>query len=605
MKRWKRWPKRLAIYLGILSTILVAGPIYLFHLVNSADLRHAAFQECGTSISTFLSNYAKAIQIAKVGGDISALNAFYAHDYSSPQRGQWQFDSAIDLGGVTLANLVSTGRNSDGTDAVLAELQQYLSGIVRVDFIKYKISLIEKIEPGVSAVLTVKYILDGEDRVGQLFQDRFFFRWHIENRKRPSQADNWQIVRDELVEGVRVAGRGNSFERMDLATLGIDYAHQRDPKLNPLDPEVRLKFAVIQHAAGGVSAVDYDGDGRTDLFFPDGVRSRLYRNVTQSGSRWPAFDDVTIQSGIGVIDRACSAMFGDFDNDGDKDLFVARYTAPCRFFYNDGNGRFLDATSKVGLKLVAPCISSCLLDYDSDGFLDIYIGVNGDAVHDSPDIPFYAVNGQPNRLFRNASGRRFIDVTEKTGTGDHGWTLAVTSGDYDNDGWPDLAVANDFGRKVLYRNNGDGTFTDRAKESGVLDFSGGMGLAFADLNGDDFCDLLTSNIESGQRYFGEEITLWQFMRNEVRSGWIWSDLPKYVELYNLLGEQWRELGKQVGEGNSAFCNQRDGTFVEWKDCHAARAGWAWSVNPFDFDNDGDLDIYVANGWITGKKKDDL
>jgi hypothetical protein len=107
---------------------------------------------------------------------------------------------------------------------------------------------------------------------------------------------------------------------------------------------------------------------------------------------------------------------------------------------------------------------------------------------------------------------------------------------------------------VLYHNNGDGTFTDRAKQAGVLDFSGGMGVAFADLNGDDAPDLLTSNIESGQRYFGEEITLWQFMRSEVRSGWILDDLAEYWELYSLLGDQWRQLGKQVGEGNSVFAN---------------------------------------------------
>jgi hypothetical protein len=585
--------------------IVVVGCLYVWNWVTTADREHAAFCQCGTSISAFLSNYAKAIQNAQALGDVSGLQSFYSNDYASDQRGHWRLDTAKDLGGVTLANLVSDEQGSINAHAVLAEWQQYLQGITRVDYIKYKISLIEEIEPGIRAVLTVKNVLDGVDTSGQLFQDRFFFRWHIENRRSADDTDNWQIVRDELVEGVRVAGRGDSFERADLREIGIGYTYQRNPKLNPNAPDTPLKFAVIQHAAGGVSAVDFDDDGRTDLFFPDGVHSRLYRNVTQPGLHTPAFEDVTSHSGLGIIDQACSAMFGDFDNDGDKDLFVSRYAAACQFFSNVGSGKFVDATAEMGLGLVAPCISACLLDYDRDGWLDIYIGVNGDAVNDAPDIPFYAVNGQPNRLFRNESGRRFVDVTKQSGTGDRGWTLAVTAGDYNNDDWPDLAVANDFGRKVLYRNNGDGTFTDQAKEAGVLDFSGGMGVAFADLNGDDFSDLLTSNIESGQRYFGEEITLWQFMRNEVRSGWIWHDLTKYRELYDLLGDQWRELGKQVGEGNSVFCNQGDGTFVEWKDCHATRAGWAWSVNPFDFDNDADLDIYVANGWISGKRKDDL
>jgi hypothetical protein len=95
------------------------------------------------------------------------------------------------------------------------------------------------------------------------------------------------------------------------------------------------------------------------------------------------------------------------------------------------------------------------------------------------------------------------------------------------------------------------------------------------------------------------------MRNAVRTRWVVEDLPEYRELYGLMGDDWRELGKQVGEGNSVFCNQADGTFVEWKDCNATRAGWAWSVNGLDYDNDGDLDVHVANGWISGKLKDDL
>ncbi|MEQ1825205.1 MAG: VCBS repeat-containing protein, partial [Pirellula sp.] len=482
--------------------------------------------------------------------------------------------------------------------------REYISGIKKFDYVKFKINLIEDLVPNKSAILTIKCVVDGQDIEGMLFQDRLFFRWKIENRGSLGN-DDWQILSDQLVEGVRVAGNGNSFRRVPSKEVGIDYKHARDPKLNKNNPDVHLKFAVIEHAAGGVSAVDIDADGNTDLFFADGIRSRLFRNTTPAGSSNVVFEDITNESGLDGIDQACSAMFGDFDNDGDKDLFVSRYFAPCKFYRNDGKGIFVDATTQVALDLVAPCVSSCLLDYDGDGFLDVYVGVNGDAFHDAPDIPFYSTNGQPNRLYRNLAGKRFVDVTAESGTGNSGWTLAVTSGDYNHDGRPDLAVANDFGRKVLYQNNGDGTFTDRAKEAGVLDFSGGMGIAFGDLNGDDLPDLMTSNIESGQRYFGEEITLWQFMRNEIRSGWIWHDLPVYRELYGLLGNKWRDLGKQIGEGNSVFCNLGNGKFQEWKNSHTNRAGWAWSVNPFDFDNDGDMDIYVANGWVSGKRKDDL
>jgi hypothetical protein len=272
---------------------------------------------------------------------------------------------------------------------------------------------------------------------------------------------------------------------------------------------------------------------------------------------------------------------------------------------NDGAGRFADAARQFGLDVVAPCMAGCVLDYDLDGHLDLYLGINGDCYKQSPNIPFYATNAEPNRLFHNIAGRKFEDVSESAGIGTTGWTLAVAAGDYDGDGDADIGVANDFGRKVLYRNNGNGTFTDVAKQAGVLDFSGGMGLAFGDFNDDGHLDLYTSNINSNQRWFGEESTLWQYCRNIVRTKYVFEDFKHFRELYGLLDDDWRSLGKQIGEGNSLFYNNQDATFRELKDSHTNRAGWSWGVAPCDFDNDSDLDIYVCNGWVSGPKTDDL
>ena len=604
-KRVKRWLKRIGI--SLLVCVVLGGIAVAVGLqqMRVADDRHARFLDCGKTINNFLDAYAMTLGKAFQANDPATIVAMYSSEYSSPNRGRWSFDGGQDIGDVEFSTLEKHGAENYEKAALRSELADYLAGLSAVDRVKCKINLIEDADPGKAAKLTVKYVMDGRDTDGQLFQDRFFLRWWLEQATGDDGLDTWRIVRDELVEGVRVAGEANGFEKLDLNENGIDFVHQRNPKLNPADPNVRLQFTVIEHAAGGVSAVDYDDDGLADLFFPDGVRSRLYRNVGPGAMSPVTFVDVTSEAGLDNLDQAHGGLFADVDNDGDKDLFVARYMAPSRLYRNNGDGTFTDTSTESGLDFIEPATASCFLDIDNDGYLDLYVGVNGNAFEAAPDIPFYSRNARPNRLFRNVGGKRFEDVTSQSGTGNTGWTLAVCAGDVNHDGHSDILVADDFGRKVVYRNNGDGSFADVAKEMGMLDFSGGMGIAVADLNDDGLLDVYTSNINSNQRWFGEDITLNQYLRNIVRTKWIFEDLPEYFELYNLLGNNWRGLGKMVGEGNSLFANNGDGTFRELKDSHTERAGWGWGVAFLDVDNDADLDIFAANGWITGKQPDDL
>ena len=581
----------------VVCVVFVIGRAYCLYAFAAADKRHTAFTQCGSDVKAYLAGYSSALKEAAKAKDTRLLARFYAKEYDASNRGSWSFEEGTQLAGATYQQL-SIGQLADESlEGVLDDWSRYLDGISKVDQAKLKLSLIEDFRTDGNVVVSVKYVLDGVTS-NEKFQDRFFFRWELE----PSDIGEfaWRLVNEELDEGVRTSGSADVFRTLDPSITGISYAHRRDPKLDKNAPEVKLKFSVIEHAFGGVSAVDVLGeDGLPEVLFLDGVDSRFYRNVTSVPGEQPRFLDVTEETGLGGIDQAHTGLFVDFDNDGDKDLFVTRYAAHCKLFRNDGAGKFSDATDDFELSVEAPCVSACILDFDQDGFLDIYIAVNGNAYDTAPDIPFYAVNGEPNILLRNVQGKKFVDVSSEAGIGSTGWTLAVTSGDFNCDGWPDLAVANDFGRKVLYRNKGDGTFEECTKEAGTLDFSGGMGIAFTDLNGDRFPDLLTSNIESGQRWFGEEITLWQYIRNISRTEWLLEDLPEYNELYGLLGDDWRTLGLQIGRGNSVFCNNKDGTFEEWSDCHAKRAGWAWSVNPFDHDADGDVSLYVSNGWISG------
>lgn len=612
MVRRRALRKLLRIFL-LLCACLGAGAALGLYVMALKDKEHARFYNTGKSVNQYLGNYKHALEEAFKHGDVSEVMTFYSEHYTSPARGHWKLEPSRNESGIASFKLVGQGGKDYTKQDVHDELAEYLRGLASVDDIKLKIDMIEKIELERSVVLTVKLILDGTDHQGSIFQDRNFYRWYLVNEGGASAYD-WKIVRDELVEGIRVGGNGRSFTAIeaekDLASIGIDYKHARDPKLDIKGLGAKLKFGVIEHAEGGVSAVDYNNDGRPDIFFADGQRSRLYRNDGVDASARAHFTDVTNEVGLDGIDQACAGLFADVDNDGYQDLFVTRYMAPNKFYHNNGNATFTDKSAEFGFdpqdaRNTAPSMSATFLDYDRDGYVDLYVGLYGNAFEEIPRLPFYATNGEANRLYHNEGGRGFRDVTQQSGTGNTGWTLAVAAGDYDNDGYPDLASADDFGRKNLYHNNRDGTFSEVAKEAGVLDFSGGMGITFGDFDSDGYLDLYTSNINSNQRWFGEDMTVSQYMRNVMRTKYAVADFGEYWKVYKLLGPRWTELGKMIGEGNRLFHNNGDGTFKQLEKSHTNRAGWGWSVAFFDYDNDTNLDIYAANGWISNAPNTDL
>jgi len=587
---------RIGLFLALAFGLFLG---FMYYRMGQAGADHARFSETGKTINSFLKDYGKAFAAAHTNGDLSTISTFYAADYHAEQRGSWQLNPGEMVGGSLKQDLQIKGDTAYNKQQRMAEMEAYIKGLSAIDSIRYKIHLIEDIQPD-SATLTVKYVMDGKDESGRLLQDRDFYRWRL------STVDDdlgWKISADYLTDGVRVTQARTTFVKADPVALGIDFSHRRDPKLDIKKHGHELKFAVIEHAMGGISAADYDGDGRPDLFFTDGIQSRLYRNVTQQTDA-PAFQDVTSAVGLDGLDQAVAGIFADFDNDGDQDLFVSRYMVPNAYYENNGDQTFSERAADVGLNHIGPSVSVTLLDYDNDGWLDLYLGQNGDAYNEAPRLPFFARNAKANMLYRNVEGR-FEDVSEKSGTGDTGWTLAVAAGDFNGDGLPDIGVANDFGRKNMYRNNGDGTFSEISKEMGTLDFSGGMGLVFGDFNEDGHQDLYTSNIKSNQRWFGEDQTINQYINNVMRTRWMFVDMAEYRELFRLKGMDWPGLGQEIGEGNSLFYNNGDETFRELEDSHTNQAGWSWSVVSFDFDNDTDLDLYAANGWISNKPGTDL
>lgn len=599
--------------------LAAAGVLVVFLWAGREDQKYAGYLNSGANANKFLKSYGAelkaTVERTTAGGDaapnVDGLLAYFADDYKSPGRGHWKLGEATEINGVLHSYLEKHGDAEYGREELGAELAEYVAGLQSVGRIACKINLLEEMNPGDSARINIKFVVDGVDRAGRVLQDRFFFRWWL--RFIPDAAPDekqWEIVKEVLIEGpedsnTRVASDAPGFELLDLKAAGVDYVHHRDPKLNP--EEYPLKFAVMQHAGGGVASADYDGDGLTDILFLDGVRSRLYRHEGIAADGSISFRDVTAEAGLDGIDRAHAGLFADFDNDGDQDLFVSRYESTCRYLENQGDGTFVDRSTDMNLdEIVEPNVAATLLDYDRDGWLDVYLAVNGDSAKEVPRIPFFARNGQANILLRNVNGEKFEDVTATAGVGDTGWSLAVCAGDLDGDGWPEIGVANDFGRKSIYHNNGDGTFREIAKEAGTLDFSGGMGIVFGDLNMDGLVDIYTSNIYSNQRWLGESAALDQYVRNTLRSQWLFRDFGEFVDLYSLTGGDWRALGKMAGEGNSLFLNQgAEAPFREARESSTNRAGWGWSVALLDTDNDSDLDIYAANGWITGQIPDDL
>ncbi|MCS6805482.1 MAG: CRTAC1 family protein [Acidobacteriota bacterium] len=332
---------------------------------------------------------------------------------------------------------------------------------------------------------------------------------------------------------------------------------------------------MIETMGSGGGFLDYDNDGWLDIYlvqsgplpgFSDQtpLPNKLYRNNGDG-----TFTDVTEQAGLGDTSYGMGCAFGDIDNDGFIDIFVTNF-GPNKLYRNNGDGTFTDVTERAGVGDPRWGSSAAFADYDGDGFLDLYVvnyvnfsldrniycGEPGLQTYCHPDV----YDGVPDILYRNNGDGTFTDVTRQAGlyidAKDQSKGLGVVWSDYDNDGDADIFVANDSTRQFLFRNNGNGTFTEIGVSAGFA-YNGqgkttaGMGIDAGDYNGDGFFDLFITNLD--------------FETNT---------------LYHSLGD-------------GSFEDRTDTTGLAAPSL--TRVGFG--TNFFDFDNDGDVDLFVANGHI--------
>ncbi|MEM9410403.1 MAG: VCBS repeat-containing protein, partial [Planctomycetota bacterium] len=430
----------------------------------------------------------------------------------------------------------------------------------------------------------------------------------LEPHEMPVEGNESKFVSVPYTEGV-VTGK---FTDMDPDETGIDLVHVWDP------PQ-RHASLIVGTFGCGVAIGDFDNDGWQDVFVArQNDAGRLYRNL--SGMR---FEDVTLKMGIDPQGMwAVGTTFVDINNDGRLDLYLCGYDCPNRLYINQGD-KFTEEAARYGLDFKGSSIVMNFADYDLDGDLDGYLVTNfqkptniirkpqlirkpGKPPEVAPEFRerFFLIKrpnggyqksraGQFDHLYHNDGGK-FVEVTEEAGIGLQPYIgLSSSWWDYNEDGWPDLYVANDFkGPDFLYRNNGPNdkgvvTFTDVSKTAFPHTPWYSMGSDFGDINNDGRLDYLASDM-AGTNHYRDKLSMGS-MSGPDSAAWFLNavDPPQYMR-------------------NAVYLNTGTESFNEVAYlCGLAKSDWTWTVKFADFDNDGWQDVFFTNGMTRDLFNSDL
>ena len=463
---------------------------------------------------------------------------------------------------------------SETQQAARSDADGLLAGFAKVEHASCKIETVDDVEDGVVSVPVILR-MEGMGKSGA--------------KRSITEFRTYTCTQDD--EGWSITGWSNK-TKTDLSARGpvfADESAERGVTFTQKSRKLLDRFGQFHdYVPGtGLSVRDVDNNGYEDLLLVSGDELRLYAN--HEGK----FTDVTEKLGLATpkVGECRFGIFGDIDNDGDADLFVGVVGGPS-YIYRMVDGRYeVLASDKLGVTSASEATSACFADFDEDGDLDLYVGNGGNLLDKLPAPIWDAKNATANQLFVNNGDGTFVDGTEHAGIGDTGWTLAVSSVDFDSDGDLDIYVANDFSYDVLYENQGDATFVDVTHERGFVHRGSSMGLATGDIDADGDFDIFISGMESQSR--------WIIDQPHFPAPAIWP--ISFLFRSYVLGSM-----KMALHGNRFYLNNGDGWFDEIStESGTPHSGWAWGGVFLDYDNDAKQDIYVVNGFYSGQEKDDL